>query len=132
MARTTGKSLKTLINENLGKIVTVNGKRISLPSAPHGVTPGHWDTMVDKALDLAQHSDAEEIWLNKGLSNVQDINKIYPNRRPDLMVKRADGKIDQYEVPSATDDPDDLWARMQDNKRILGDVAGETYILPIQ
>jgi len=132
LVKRTGKSLKTLINENLGSIVSINGKRISLPSAPHGVTPGHWDTMVDKAIDLAQHSDAEEIWLNKGLSNVNEINKIDPNRRPDLMVKRADGKIDQYEVPSITDDPDNLWVRMQDNKRILGDLGGGTFILPIK
>jgi len=76
IASTTGKSLNTLINENLGKVVTIRNKRISLPSAPHGSTPGHWDTMVNKAIDLAQNSDAEEIWLNKGLSNFQEINKI--------------------------------------------------------
>ncbi|HEY9061484.1 MAG TPA: hypothetical protein VIO64_13400, partial [Pseudobacteroides sp.] len=106
--------------------------RISLPSAPHNNgTAGHWDTMVDKAIDLAQHSDAEEIWLNKGLSNVTDLNKIEPNRRPDLLVKRADGKIDQYEVPSKTDKIEDLELRMADNQRILGDKAGKAFILVI-
>ncbi|HEY9060505.1 MAG TPA: polymorphic toxin-type HINT domain-containing protein, partial [Pseudobacteroides sp.] len=130
LVRTTGKSFKTLINENLGKIVKINGKRISLPSVPHNNgTAGHWDTMVDKAIDLAQHSDAEEIWLNKGLSNVTDLNKIEPNRRPDLLVKRADGKIDQYEVPSKTDDVNALRARMEDNRRILGSLAGEADII---
>lgn len=132
LASETGKSYSTLINENLGETVYIKGKRISLPSAPHNNgTLGHWDTMVNKTIELTDNSDVEEIWLNKGLSNVKEIDKIDPNRRPDIIVKRTDGKIDQYEVPSKTDDINALRARMEDNKRILGDLAGEAEILPI-
>lgn len=129
LANETGKSYETLIDENLGNTVYINGKRISLPSAPHSnSTPGHWETMVDKSIELTQDSDVKEIWLNKGLSNIKEINEIDPNRSPDIMVKRLDGKIDQYEVPSKTDDPQALIARMIDNQRILGDKAGNYFI----
>jgi hypothetical protein len=46
------------------------------------------------------------------------------------MVVRSDGKIDQYEVPSKTDNIDDLISRMRDNQRLLGDRAGDIFILP--
>lgn len=46
------------------------------------------------------------------------------------MVVRQDGKIDQYEVPSKTDNIDDLMNRMMDNQKLLGDKAGDIFILP--
>ena len=38
-----------------------------------------------------------------------------PNRRPDIMWVRHTDLIDQVEVPSKTDIPDNLILRMQDN-----------------
>jgi hypothetical protein len=55
---------------------------------------------------------------------------IKPNRRPDIMVVRKDRKIDQYEVPSKTDNVEDLIERMEDNQRLLKDRAGDIFILP--
>lgn len=71
-----------------------------------------------------------EVYLNKGLSN--EIPGIRPNRRPDIMVVRKDGKIDQNKVPSKTDNIEDLIERMQDNQRILNNRAGDIFILPIK
>jgi hypothetical protein len=84
--------------------------------------------MVDKAEELAKRDDVVKVYLNKGLSN--EIPGITLNRRPDIMVVRSDGKIDQYEVPSKTDNIDDLISRMRDNQRLLGDRAGDIFILP--
>ncbi|ENQ3105594.1 hypothetical protein SAMN04488168_13817 [Bacillus sp. 491mf] len=84
--------------------------------------------MVDKAEELAKRDDITKVYLNKGLSN--EIPGIKPNRRPDIMVVRKDGKIDQYEVPSKTDNVEDLLERMKDNQRLLKDRAGDIFILP--
>jgi hypothetical protein len=48
------------------------------------------------------------------------------------MVKRKNGLIDQYEVPSKTDIPDKLLDRMNQNRDILGDKAGDINILEIR
>lgn len=107
--------------------------KIKWPNKPHiNRTPGHWETIVNKAEELAKSDDVVEVYMNKGLSNVQEINKIDPNRRPDIMVVRKNGKIDQYEIPSETDDVIALMDRMTDNQRILGDIAGNIYIIPIK
>lgn len=79
--------------------------------------------MVSKAQVLAKQDDIEKIYLNKGLSNEVPLNGS-PNRRPDLIVVRRDGKIDQYEVPSKSDDVNSLFDRMRDNQKILGERAG--------
>lgn len=103
--------------------------KIILPDTPHtNKTPGHWEAMVEIAEKLAQQDDVVRVYLNKGLSN--EIPGVKPNRRPDVLVVREDGKIDQYEIPSKTDNIDDLLERMRDNQRLLGDKAGDIYLLP--
>jgi hypothetical protein len=102
-----------------------------MPESPHtNATPGHWFAMKRKAVELAKLDDVEKVYLNKGLSN--EIPGARPNRRPDLMVKRKNGLIDQYEVPSKTDIPDKLLDRMNQNRDILGDKAGDINILEIR
>ncbi|SEL29478.1 RHS repeat-associated core domain-containing protein [Paenibacillus sp. OK003] len=110
------------------KSTTTNSK-IVYPSKPHtNKTPGHWEAMTEKATKLAQSKDIVKVYLNKGMGN--EIKGISPNRRPDIMSVRRDGKIDQYEVPSKTDRVSDLIKRMQDNQRLMGNRAGDIYILP--
>ena len=48
------------------------------------------------------------------------------------MGVRKDGKIDQVEVPSKTDSTRDLYDRMEKNKEILGDRAGDIKIKNIK
>ncbi|WP_269921745.1 hypothetical protein [Psychrobacillus psychrodurans] len=116
--------------ENPNKVTVKHSKdKIIYPSKPHtNKTPGHWEAMVDKAKELANNDNISKVYLNKGLSN--EIPGIKPNRRPDIMVVRRDGKIDQYEVPSKTDNIEDLIERMQDNQMLLKDRAGDIFILP--
>lgn len=45
------------------------------------------------------------------------------------MVRRTNGLIDQYEVPSKTDIPDKLLDRMNQNREILGNKAGDINVL---
>ena len=78
---------------------------------------------------VAQRDDVTQVYVNKGLSNVTELTNIEPNRRPDIMVVRTDGKIDQYEVLSKTDDRNAIYDRLRDNQRILGDKAGEIHML---
>ncbi|MEK4715672.1 hypothetical protein MKX62_23160 [Sporosarcina sp. FSL K6-5500] len=121
---------KTSAVENKSKGTGENVQdKINYPSKPHtNKTPGHWEAMIDKADELAKKDDVSKIYLNKGLSN--EIPGIKPNRRPDIMVVRKDRKIDQYEVPSKTDNVEDLIERMEDNQRLLIDRAGDIFILP--
>jgi hypothetical protein len=103
--------------------------KIDYPSKPHSnKTSGHWDVISEKAEELAKQDDVTTVYLNKGLGN--EIPGVKPNRRPDIMVVKKDGKIDQYEVSSKTDNIDDLMNRMMDNQRLMGDRAGDIYILP--
>ncbi|HML35656.1 hypothetical protein [Sporomusa sphaeroides] len=104
--------------------------KIVWPNVPHAnKTPGHWETIVQKAEMVAKRDDVAQVYVNKGLSNVTELNNIEPNRRPDIMVVRTDGKIDQYEVLSKTDNRESILERLLDNQRILGDKAGKFYIL---
>jgi len=48
------------------------------------------------------------------------------------MGVRKDGKIDQVEVPSKTDDPQKLVDRMKQNQQTLGDKAGDIRIRNIK
>ncbi|MER2169630.1 MAG: T7SS effector LXG polymorphic toxin [Psychrobacillus psychrodurans] len=127
-AKDTAKDAKKSVEDVTGIGKNPNGK-ITYPSKPHtNKTPGHWEAMVDKAEELAMQDNISKVYLNKGLSN--EIPGIRPNRRPDIMVVRKDGKIDQYEVPSKTDNIYDLRKRMIDNQKLLGEKAGDIYILP--
>ena len=82
-----------------------------------------------KAVEEAKKSDTTRVYLNKGLQN--EVPGAKPNR-PDVMVVKSNGKINQYEVPSKTDDPNNLIQRMIENQQHLGDRAGSIQILPIR
>jgi hypothetical protein len=60
--------------------------------------------------------------VNKGLSN--EIPGASPNRRPDIMGVRHDGTIDQVEVMSKTDQPNELLERMEKNLEQMGERGG--------
>jgi len=105
-------------------------KKIVMPDAPHtNGTPGHWFAIKRKAVELPKMDDVEKVFINKGLSNIVPDAK--PNRRPDIMVKRITGLIDQFEVPSKTDVRANLIRRMVENSKILGDKAGNIEIIEI-
>jgi len=105
-------------------------EKVVLPSKPHtNKTPGHWFASLRKAVGQAKDSVVEKVFLNKSLSKA----KPGANRnRPDVTVKKINGMIDQYEVPSKTDDINKLIERMEMNQESLGDSAGDIYILPIK
>lgn len=111
------------------KRVSSNAK-IVWPSKPHtNGTEGHWETIQKKANELAGSGEYRKIYVNKGLSN--EIPNAKPNRRPDIMAVKPDGKIDQFEVPSKTDTVRGLYDRMMDNKKIIGERAGNVKVVPI-
>ncbi|WP_046229084.1 hypothetical protein [Paenibacillus algorifonticola] len=104
--------------------------KIVLPSKPHSnKTEGHWFASKRKAVEEAKKEDTVKVYLNKGLQNEVPGAK---TNRPDVMVVKSDGKINQYEVPSKTDDPAALTQRMIDNRKQLGNRAGSIQILPIK
>ena len=107
------------------------GCEIDWPSRPHtNGTEGHWDTIVNKANELAESGEYTQIYVNKGLHN--EVPDTAINRRPDIMGVRTDGKIDQFEVPSRTDTVQGLTNRMIDNQGMLGDRAGSIEVVPIK
>ncbi|WP_281503698.1 RHS repeat-associated core domain-containing protein [Ectobacillus sp. JY-23] len=104
--------------------------RISLPSKPHtNKTPGHWFASLRRAIKEAKKDDSVTVYLNKGLQNI--IPGLKPNR-PDIMVVRKNGRVDQYEVPSKTDNVDKLVIRMKQNQNLLGKRGGKFELVPIQ
>ena len=104
---------------------------IEWPNKPHkNGTEGHWETIQQKANQLAESGEYEKIYVNKGLSN--EIPGAKPNRRPDIMAVKPDKTIDQFEIPSKTDTVSGLYDRMVDNKRIIGDRAGKIEVVPIK
>lgn len=105
--------------------------KIVLPSKPHtNKTPGHWFASLRKAVEEAKKTTVEKVYLNKGLRN--EVPNAPKNNRPDVMVKNSDGTIDQYEVPSRTDDPLKLINRMQQNQQMMGNQAGDYELLQIK
>ena len=104
--------------------------KVILPNKPHtNKTEGHWKTILDEVNNMKESGDYSKIYVNKGLSN--EIPGAKPNRRPDIMGVRRDGLIDQVEVPSKTDNPENLINRMKDNQIIMGDRAGNINIKEI-
>jgi len=79
---------------------------------------------------MAQNGKYDKIYVNKGIGN--EIPGAKPNNRPDIMGVRKDGKIDQVEVPSKTDDPLKLIDRMKKNQQTMGDKAGDIRIKRIK
>ena len=94
---------------------------ISWPSKPHtNKTEGHWETIVDKTNELAESGEYKKIYVNKGIRN--EVKDVTPNRRADITVVKRDDKIDLFEVPSKSDDPDKLVERMKEVNKQLGDI----------
>jgi len=123
-----------LMNAGSSGIKVVEGEiktEIVLPNKPHtNGTDGHWETILDKIDSMANTGEYKIIYSNKGLSN--EISGAIPNRRPDIMGVRQDGIIDQFEIPSKTDDPAALLERMLENQKILGERAGSVQVVPIK
>ena len=127
------KQAKQELNEVTNTISSSkpNNTEIVWPNKPHtNGTSGHWETIQNKATDLANSGEYSKIYVNKGISN--EIPGATPNRRPDIMAVKPNGTIDQFEVPSKTDSVAKLIDRMLDNKNIIGDRAGSIEIVPIK
>ena len=108
-----------------------NKTEVVWSSKPHtNGTDGHWKTIVNEVDDMAKSGEYDKIYVNKGLSN--EVPGAKPNNRPDIMGVRKDGKIDQIEVPSKTDNPADLVDRMKLNQKTLGNKAGNIKVVPIK
>ena len=94
---------------------------ISWPSKPHtNKTEGHRETIVDKTNELAESGEYKKIYVNKGIRN--EVKDVTPNRRADITAVKRDDKIDLFEVPSKSDDPDKLVERMKEVNKQLGDI----------
>lgn len=81
--------------------------------------PGHDTKSYREAIKAAKDKTSEKVYLNQGINKITGAKKgdkhyVKPNRRPDVAIKRKDGKIDQIEVPSKSDDPKLLRKRMED------------------
>lgn len=126
-----GPLARDVAGDNRGAALKgIRQSEVILPSKPHkNGTVGHWETILDEVDVMKKSGDYKKIYVNKGLSN--EIPGAKPNRRPDVMGVRHNGRIDQVEVPSKTDDPADLIERMIDNQRIIGDRAGTIKVRPI-
>lgn len=64
-----------------------------------------------------------KIYVNNALS--KEIPGAEPDNRPDIMAVRWDGKIDQFEVKSITDNKVELDKRMEGNQKMMGTRAGK-------
>jgi hypothetical protein len=60
-----------------------------------------------EAILLARNPEVEAVFLNRGYNRGLDLapNTISPNRRPDVLGRYSDGRVDRVEVWSRTDDP---------------------------
>lgn len=54
--------------------------------------------------------------MNRGMKKASGQSDITPNTRADVTVVKKDGKINQFEVPSTTDDIEILQKRMDDTR----------------
>ena len=109
----------------------ITDTEISWPSKPHtNKTEGHWETIVDKTNELAESGEYKKIYVNKGIRN--EVKDVTPNRRADITAVKRNDKIDLFEVPSKTDDPDKLVERMEEVNKQLGDRAGDINLVYIK
>lgn len=76
-------------------------------------TPGHAQTSYREAIKAAKDEDVEKVFLNRGLKKASGHPIARPNTRPDITVVDKGGKVHQIEVPSKTDRPELLDARMR-------------------
>jgi filamentous hemagglutinin family protein len=126
-------ALENLLNPTENIIINASAGETGViwPSKPHANgTEGHWDTILEEVNEMVKSGLYDKIYVNKGIGN--EIPGAKPNNRPDIMGVRKDGKIDQVEVPSKTDSTRDLYDRMEKNKEILGDRAGDIKIKNIK
>lgn len=104
---------------------------ISWPSKPHtNKTEGHRETIVDKTNELAESGEYKKIYVNKGIRN--EVKDVTPNRRADITAVKRDDKIDLFEVPNKSDDPDKLVERIKEVNKQLGDRAGDINLVYIK
>ena len=109
----------------------ITDTEISWPSKPHtNKTEGHWETIVDKTNELAESGEYKKIYVNKGIRN--EVKDVTPNRRADITAVKRNDKIDLFEVPSKTDEPDKLVERMEEVNKQLGDRAGDINLVYIK
>jgi hypothetical protein len=78
-------------------------------------TPGHDIRSYREAIMAAKRDDVGMVFLNRGYNLATGL-RIKSNRRPDVLIQTRDGKIHPIEVPSRTDDWDNLEER---NKEAL-------------
>ena len=89
-----------------------------------------WETIVDKTNELAESGEYKKIYVNKGIRN--EVKDVTPNRRADITAVKRDDKIDLFEVPSKSGDPDKLVERMKEVNKQLGDRAGDINLVYIK
>ncbi|MEN8237135.1 MAG: hypothetical protein ABFQ95_06305, partial [Pseudomonadota bacterium] len=88
-------------------------------------TPGHALESYKIAIREAKKPQTQTVLLDKGVNRALPEN-IRPNRRPDVLVVQKNQKINQHEVQSISDRPNDLMARMDDTRsRFPKDLRGE-------
>jgi hypothetical protein len=80
--------------------------------------PGHSFKSTKIGIREAKKSDTEKVLLDLGINRVTK-NPIKPNRRPDVTVLKKDGRINQIEVKSKTDNRNNLLKRMNDTRNQL-------------
>ena len=82
-------------------------------------TEGHAFRSYREAIDAAKREDVEAVFLNRGIRKVTNHPVEKPNTRPDVTIRRTDGKIDQIEVPSKSDKDYLLMERMNATEKRL-------------
>lgn len=117
------------VDEEFRPLLT--GEAARAASKPHtNKTEGHWETIVDKTNELAESGEYKKIYVNKGIRN--EVKDVTPNRRADITAVKRDDKIDLFEVPSKSDDPDKLVERMKEVNKQLGDRVGDINLVYIK
>jgi len=79
---------------------------------------------------MEESGDYKKIYVNKGIRN--EFPNAVKNNRPDIMGVRMNDLVNQFEVPSKTDNPFDLVNRMMTNQEMMGDRAGTIQLLEIK
>jgi hypothetical protein len=94
---------------------------------------GHAFRSYREAIPSAKMESTESVHLNQGMNRVLgEPGAINPNRRPDVTIMRKDGRIDQVEVMSKTDDATLLLKRMEDTRNKLPQLKqGKTDVIDI-
>lgn len=97
-------------------------------------TDGHQFRSYREAIDAAKDPEVEKVLLDKGYNKAADLppKTVSPNRRPDVTVVKKDGSVNAVEVPSKTDNPQDLIKRNQNAQSQLPEnQRGSVRVAPI-